>query len=137
MAIFIGMTTQQADRTIDARFEITAWDETIYDKPNDGPKLTRITIQKRYYGEIEGSGRVEVLTAQGDTGAGCVASERVDGTLDGRRGTFVIQHGGLADGTHQSSYGTIIPASGTGELTGIRGHAEEAQQEVLTLAYTL
>lgn len=34
----------------------------LYDEPDDGPKLTRIRIQKRYYGEIEGSGAVEVLT---------------------------------------------------------------------------
>lgn len=66
-----------------------------------------------------------------------MASERVEGTLDGRQGTFVIQHGGLAEGTDQSSFGNIVPDSGTGELTGISGHAKEVQQEVLTLVYTL
>lgn len=134
---FIGMTDQQDARTLEARFEITEWNETVYEEPAEGPKLTRITIRKRYHGAIEGSGVVEVLTAQGAAGAGYVASERVDGTLDGRQGTFVIQHGGLAEGTDQSSYGTIVPASGTGELASISGHAKEVQQEVLTLVYTL
>lgn len=134
---FLGMTDPQPERTIDAHFEITAWDEDVYDDPDEGPTLTRISIRKRYHGVIEGSGVVEVLTARGGAGAGYVASERIDGTLGGRRGTFVIQHGGLAEGTHQSSYGAIVPASGTGELTGISGRAKEAQQEVLTLAYTL
>ncbi|GAB3277575.1 hypothetical protein GCM10027563_05370 [Parasphingorhabdus pacifica] len=136
-ASFIGMTDQQAGWTLEAPFEIIEWDETVYEEPAEGPKLTRITIRKRYHGAIEGSGVVEVLTAQGAAGAGYVASERVEGTLDGRQGTFVIQHGGLAEGTDQSSYGNIVPASGTGGLAGISGHAKEVQQEVLTLVYTL
>lgn len=131
------MTGQQIARTIDASFEITEWDETVYDEPDEGPKLTRVRISKRYHGAIEGSGVVSVLTAQGDSGAGYVASERIEGTLDGRAGTFVIQHGGLAYGTEQSSFGSIVPGSGTGELAGISGHAKEAQQEVLSLVYTL
>ena len=58
-------------------------------------------------------------------------------TDDGRSGTFVIQHGGLAEGDRQDSFGSIVPNSGTGELAGISGHAKEAQREVLTLVYTL
>lgn len=54
-----------------------------------------------------------MLTAQGTAGGGYVASERIEGTPVGRHGTFVIQHGGLADGPDQSSYGSIVPSSGT------------------------
>lgn len=136
-ASFIDMIDQQAGRTIEASFEITDWDETVYEDPAEGPKLTRITIRKRYRGAIEGSGVVEVLTAQGAAGSGYVASERIEGTLDGRQGTFVIQHGGLAERTNQSSYGNIVPASGTGALTDISGHAKEVQQGMLSLIYTL
>lgn len=124
-------------RTVDAHFEIVEFDEQAYDEPAEGPKLTRVRISKRYAGVIEGTGVVEVLTAQGPNGAGYVASERIEGALDGRRGSFVIQHGGLAEGSDQRTFGTIIPGSGTGELTGISGHAEEAQREVLTLRYAL
>ena len=131
------MTDQPGARTIEARFEIIDFNEAVYDQPEEGPKLTRVQIRKRYYGVIEGSGVVEVLTAQGDSGAGFVASERIDGVLEGRRGTFVIQHGGLAEGPAQSTFGAIVPGSGTGELTGLAGQATEAQQEVLTLVYTL
>ncbi|WP_328401233.1 DUF3224 domain-containing protein [Nocardia sp. NBC_00403] len=131
------MDDQQQTHTIDAHFEITEFDETVYDEPAEGPKLTRVRIHKRYHGVIDGAGVVDVLTAQGHDGAGYVASERVEGTLDGRRGTFVIQHGGLAEGTTQRTFGTIVPGSGTGELTGISGRAEEAQREILTLEYTL
>jgi hypothetical protein len=31
------MTGQHGARTIDASFEITEWDETVYDEPDEGP----------------------------------------------------------------------------------------------------
>lgn len=125
------------ERTIKAGFEIVKFDESVYEEPTEGPKLTRVTIQKRYQGTIDGTGVAEVLTAQGTAGGGYVASERIEGTLDGRHGTFVIQHGGLADGPDQSSYGSIVPNSGTGGLAGISGQAMEFEFQVLTLVYTL
>ncbi len=129
------MTTAPSEKTVDAAFDIVDWQEAPYDEPADGPRLTRITITKRYRGAIEGSGVAEVLTAQGDDGSGDLASERIIGTLDGREGTFVIQH--VADGSEQSTFGTVIPHSGTGELAGLRGHATEGRHGVLSLAYTI
>ncbi|NUW40837.1 DUF3224 domain-containing protein [Nonomuraea rhodomycinica] len=125
------------ERTIKAGFEIVKFEESVYEEPAEGPKLTRVRIHKRYQGAIDGTGVAEVLTAQGTAGGGYVASERIEGTLDGRRGTFVIQHGGLADGPDQSSYGSIVPHSGTGGLAGISGQAMEFEFQVLTLIYTL
>lgn len=125
-----------APRTIQAGFEIDSWEETTYDEPAAGPKQTRIVIRKTYRGAIDGTGVAEVLTAQGAAGAGYVASERIDATLDGRKGTFVIQHGGLAAGEDQSTFGTVVPHSGTADLAGLSGRATEASQGVLTLTYT-
>ncbi|MFG6199894.1 DUF3224 domain-containing protein [Nonomuraea sp. JJY05] len=130
------MSNPRSERTVKATFEIVAFDESVYDEHAEGPKLTRVTIRKRYQGVIDGTGVAEVLTAQGGAGGGYVASERIEGTLDGRRGTFVIQHWGLADGAEQSSEGSIVPNSGTGELTGIAGRAMEREFQVLTLVYT-
>lgn len=130
------MLVTDTARTLNAEFSIDSWDEVPYDEPEDGPKLTRVVIRKTYRGELEGAGIVEVLTAQGRKGGGYVASERIRGTLDGRLGTFVIQHGGLADGDEQSVFGTVVPHSGTGELSGLSGHATEATQGVLTLVYS-
>ncbi|MBO2451517.1 DUF3224 domain-containing protein [Actinomadura barringtoniae] len=130
------MSDPQVERTVEAKFEIVDVNESQYDEGAEGPKLTRVTIRKRYQGVIEGTGVAEVLTAQGGAGGGYVASERIEGTLDGRQGTFVIQHWGLADGTDQSSDGSIVPNSGTGELAGIAGRAMEREFQVLTLVYT-
>jgi hypothetical protein len=107
--------------TTTASFEITAFDDTIYDDPPEGPKLSRVTIGKRFSGALEGTSVTEMLAAGGDGGRGYVASERVTGTLDGRAGTFVMQHGGLDDGGDLRQFGSIVPGSGTGELRGLRG----------------
>jgi hypothetical protein len=42
------MVDEQAERAVEAKFEIVSFEETEY----DGPKLTRVRIQKRYQGTI-------------------------------------------------------------------------------------
>ena len=100
-------------------FEITAWDaEAPYDAPADGPALARITVRKRFSGALEGESVAELLVC---AEAGYVASERVRGRLDGRAGTFVLQHGGTQGGGKPFQFGNVIPGSGTGALAGLRG----------------
>ncbi len=53
--------------------------------------------------------------------AGYVAMERVNGTLGGRRGTFVLQHTGTMQGGVNSLSIHVVPETGTGELTGLTG----------------
>ncbi len=55
--------------------------------------------------------------------------ERITGVLEGRRGSFVLQHGAAqgADGT-PLQFGWIVPESGTGELAGIAGSARVAHE---------
>jgi hypothetical protein len=110
-------------------FEIETWEETVYDEPGDGPKLAQVRVVKRFSGPLEGRSEARVLTAQGPGGAGYIASERVEGVLEGRRGTFVLQHGGVGDAIAQRAFGHIVPGSGTGELAGLAGEAEFAHDE--------
>lgn len=50
--------------------------------------------------------------------------ERVSGKLGGKSGSFVLEHIGADDGTAAGANLTILPASGPGELTGLRGSGE-------------
>jgi Protein of unknown function (DUF3224) len=133
------MTDDTLTTTI-AQFEITSFDDTIYDDPADGPTLSRATIGKRFSGGLEGTSVTEMLAAGSDDGRGYVASERVTGTLDGRAGTFVLQHGGIDDGGELTPFGSIVPGSGTGELRGLRGEVRYVHDESgarITLTYSL
>ena len=97
-------------------------------------------MTKRFTGAIEGTSVTHVLTAIGAGGRGYLAMERVEGVLDGRRGSFVIGHGGLDDAGELASFGSVVPGSGTGELTGLRGRAHyvhEGDVACLRLTYAL
>ena len=53
--------------------------------------------------------------------AGYVAMERVTGRLSGRSGTFLLQHSGTMDRGAASLSVTVVPDSGTAQLTGLSG----------------
>lgn len=89
----------------------------------DGVPLGRMSLSKRFEGDLAGTGKGEMLTAitpiKGS--AGYVAIERVTGSLAGRTGSFVFQHSGtMHQGAQQLSI-TVVPGSGTGELAGLTG----------------
>jgi hypothetical protein len=89
----------------------------------EGSLLGRLSIDKQFHGELDAASRGEMLSAGTATkgSAGYVAIERVGGTLDGRKGTFILQHTGtMSRGTPQLSI-TVVPDSGTGDLAGIAG----------------
>lgn len=50
-----------------------------------------------------------------------VAIEKVEGILDGRHGSFALQHAGVMGGEHAGLRIIVAPDSGTDELTGLRG----------------
>ena len=85
--------------------------------------LGRLTIDKRYHGDLEATAKGEMLATQSETkgSAAYVALERVTGTLQGHSGSFVLQHSATMDrGATQSSV-TVVPDSGTGQLAGLSG----------------
>jgi hypothetical protein len=53
--------------------------------------------------------------------AGYVAIERVEGTLHGKPGTFVLQHNAIMNKGEAMLNVIVVPDSGTGELTGLSG----------------
>lgn len=87
------------------------------------PQLGRRSLDKQYRGALQAKGRGEMLSAFGDVdgSAGYVAIEFVSGTLQGKRGNFVLQHSGtMTRGAPQLSI-TVVPDSGSDELQGLSG----------------
>ena len=85
--------------------------------------LGRLTIDKRFHGDLEGISKGEMLATQTEVpgSAGYVAMERVTGSLKGRQGSFVLQHSATMSRGAPTSSITVVPDSGTGELKGITG----------------
>ena len=85
--------------------------------------LGRMSIEKQIHGDLTGTSKGEMLTGMSEVkGSGAyVAIERITGTLNGRTGSFILQHAGtMAHGEQHLSI-TVVPDSGTGQLVGIAG----------------
>ena len=91
--------------------------------PLPGITLARVLLDKSYHGDLQASAQGQMLSAVTGTpgSAAYVAIEQVSGSLHGRSGSFVLQHSGLMErGARQLSV-SVVPDSGSGELTGLRG----------------
>ena len=85
--------------------------------------MGRMTLDKVFHGDLDATSHGEMLTG-GTTvkGSGVyVAVERVEGILQGRRGTFLLYHTGVMRRGNPELAITVVPDSGTGELSGISG----------------
>lgn len=111
------MTTRAAG-TFDVKLNPQATDTAP-----EGSPLGRLTIDKQFHGDLEGTSKGEMLTAGTliKNSAGYVAVERVVATLHGRKGTFALQHSATMTRGVGALNIIVVPDSGTGELTGISG----------------
>ena len=87
-------------------------------------RFNRLLLDKQIQGDLEATSEGEMMGAdtpvQGS--AGYVAVERVTGSLHGRKGSFVLQHKStMRKGADFRMDITVVPDSGTEELTGIAG----------------
>jgi len=103
-------------------FEVKMTPEAPYDTAA-GAALARVSIEKQFFGDLEATSRVEMLSAVTEIkgSAGYVAIERVMGRLNGRTGTFVLQHSGLMLRGKSELTIVVVPDSATGELKGLAG----------------
>lgn len=85
--------------------------------------LARLSLQKQFHGDLDGSGLGEMLAAgDGKTAGGYVALEKISGTLGGREGSFVMIHRALMVGGVATEWTIdVVPESGTDELKGLSG----------------
>lgn len=88
-----------------------------------GAAVGRMTIDKQFQGDLSGTSKGQMLMAGTavEGSAGYVAIEKVDGSLGGRSGSFYLQHSGTMTRGAGVLTVTVIPDSGTGELTGLSG----------------
>lgn len=90
------------------------------------PTLARLTIDKRFHGDLDATSHGEMLSAGSAVkgSAGYVAIERVEGTLSGRRGSFALQHMGIMNRGIPTLTVSVVPDSGTDELAGLSGRMQ-------------
>ncbi|MFD2469959.1 DUF3224 domain-containing protein [Amycolatopsis silviterrae] len=123
-------------RTAVAAFELDKWEPQAQDETG-GTTFAQVLIEKTFTGAVEGTSRVEMLTASNETSRAYVAFERFVGSVDGRKGSFVLRHTAGDEGLSL----VLLPGSGTDGLAGISGTADvavdEAGKHTFTLVYEL
>lgn len=89
----------------------------------EGSKISRMSINKSITGDLVATSVGQMLSAMTEVkgSAGYVAIETVAGVLDGKQGSFVLQHTGTMNKGTPSLSVTVVPDSGTGELLGLAG----------------
>lgn len=98
------------------------FDVTLTPQPSENA-IGRMVIVKQFHGDLEATSTGEMLAAGTviPNSAGYVAMEKVIGTLEGRHGSFVLQHSGtMTRGAPELSV-MVVPDSATDGLLGLSG----------------
>ncbi|MET8689372.1 DUF3224 domain-containing protein [Streptomyces sp. NPDC004732] len=117
-------TQTSRTRQTTGTFTFARWDEKPVAGAHGGTRIAHAAVTNDYTGVIEAAGTSceYTISYESETVGFFVGYEFIDGTVDGRKGSFVIEQRGSfgADGTIECSF-TVLPGSATGELTGLTG----------------
>jgi len=103
-------------------FEVTITPQPHQDGVGD-VSVGRFAITKVFSGEMNGTANGQMLAYRSTVSgsAGYVAMEKVQGTLNGLQGSFIMQHNGSMNRGEPQLSIKIVADSGTDALTGISG----------------
>ena len=120
--------TMYTDRTgsagaahAEARITVLESHADTFDQ-TDGPPLSILSIRETFEGDIQGESIVRALQIrQQDGSLHMISLQRVTGSLDERQGSFVLQGTEVIEIKTIKASWFVVPGSGTGELSGLRG----------------
>ena len=103
--------------------DVIGFDKYDISTHEDGTILVSTVLTERFTGAIEGVGIADHIRILRPDGSGVSTGiERIEGTVDGRKGSFILTAFGRNHSAREvSGTWTVQPGSGTAELTGIRG----------------
>ena len=105
----------------EARITVRSSEAKPYDETAN-PALMEIRLNETFAGDIDGESTVRALEVlRNDRSASLVSVQRFCGKLGGRRGTFVLQGSEIVENGKSEATWFVVPRSGTGDLSGLRG----------------
>lgn len=125
---------------LNGELTLSSWDEKTYAEREGDRKLTRATVTQDLTGDVTGKAQVEWLMTYGPDGtAQFVGLQQLEGVLDGREGSVVLESSGEFDGKEATWTGRIVEGSGTGGWAGMHGegrfHAPHGPTASFSLDY--
>ena len=111
-----GMRTHAVAKVNVQSSEANPFDQTT------APALMEINITETFTGDLNGESTVRALQVQrDDRSASMVSVQRFRGKLGGRMGSFVLQGSEIVGNGKIKATWFVVPGSGTGDLSGLRG----------------
>lgn len=105
----------------EAKITVHSSEAKPYDQAGS-PTLVEIYLSETFAGGIDGESTVRALEVRReDRTASMVSMQRFRGKLDGRKGTFVLQGSETVENGKIKAKWFVVPGSGTGDLSGLRG----------------
>jgi hypothetical protein len=104
-------------------FDVEVIPQQVDNAPAKAAQLGRLSIDKRFHGDLEAVSQGEMLASGNGSHAGAyVALEKVTGTLDGHKGSFYLLHSAVMVGGQPQDWRIhVVPESGTAGLAGLSG----------------
>ncbi|PID50182.1 MAG: hypothetical protein CR991_02895 [Proteobacteria bacterium] len=108
---------------INGTFEVNLHALDTFHTGHSSVELKRMSINKTYQGALQATSQGEMLSVitPVEDSAAYVAVEEVQGTLEGKQGSFVLQHFGSMNRDDIRLILEVVPDSATGDLVGLRG----------------
>ncbi len=120
------------------QFTIEGQVEDILGGTSGVARLARISQTCRFSGALEGESVSELTAVLPRENDGRFQGyQRISGTLGEREGSFVVQVAGAYAKGHPRGEWTIVPKSGTGDFTHIRGGGSFSQPAGKPASYSL
>lgn len=118
-----GVEPGRKGATVTARGTFDVKVVPVPDGDSAGGPFSRLLLDKQFHGDLEATSKGQMMGAmtavQGS--GGYVALELVTGTLNGKRGSFILQHSGTMQRSVPTMHVMVVPDSGTDELKGLSG----------------
>ena len=115
------MKTGHARERAEAKTIVHSSEATPYDQ-TASQKLMELHLSETFTGDIDGESTVRALqVVRDDKSVSMVSVQRFRGKLGGRQGTFVLQGSETIENGKIKAKWFVVPRSGTGELSGLRG----------------
>lgn len=121
MTVKASSTKPHTRAHAEARIAVQSSDAKPYDQTTS-PALMEVQIDETFTGDIDGKSPVRALQVlHNDKSASLVSVQRFHGKLGGRQGTFVLQGSETVESGKIKAKWFVVPDSGTGDLSGLRG----------------
>ena len=105
----------------EAKITVQSSEAKPYDQTT-GPALMEMHLSEVFTGDLDGESPVRALQVRrDDKSASLVSVQRFRGTLGGRQGTSVLQGSEIVENGKIKATWFVVPGSGTGDLSGLRG----------------